>query len=109
MAAADATPPLVLLVDDSEDNREVYAQYLSFSGVRVESAVERVEVVVKAALLQPDVIVIDLSVPRVDGWVATVQIKTAPATSGIAVITLTGHAVSQSKLNAVDVECSGAL
>jgi len=109
MAAADATPPLVLLVDDSEDNREVYAQYLSFSGFRVEIAVDGVEAVEKAGRLHPDVIVMDLSLPRLDGWEATRQIKSAPATSGIPVIALTGHAVSESKRKALDAGCSGYL
>ena len=109
MAAADATPPLVLLVDDSEDNREVYAQYLSFSGFRVEIAVDGVEAVEKAARIRPDVIVMDLSLPRLDGWEATRQIKSAPATSRIPVIALTGHAVTESKRKALDAGCSGYL
>jgi CheY-like chemotaxis protein len=109
MPAADGPQPLVLLVDDSEDNREVYAQYLAFSGFRVEIAVDGVEAVEKAASLHPDVIVMDLSLPRLDGWEATRQIKSAPATSDIPVIALTGHAVSESKRRALDVGCSGYL
>jgi two-component system, cell cycle response regulator DivK len=109
MPAPDGDQPLVLLVDDSEDNREVYAQYLAFSGFRVEIAVDGVEAVEKASLLHPDVIVMDLSLPRLDGWEATRQIKSAPATSGIPVIALTGHAVSESKRRALDVGCSGYL
>src|SRR5687767_7767039 len=101
--------PLVLLVDDSEDNREVYEQFLKFAGFRVESAVDGVEAVEKAASLKPDVIVMDLSLPRLDGWEATPQIKAAPATSGIPVIALTGHAVSESKRRAQEVGCSGYL
>ena len=108
MAGSDDAP-LVLLVDDSEDNREVYAQYLSFSGFRVEIAVDGVEAVEKAASLKPDVIVMDLSLPRLDGWEATRQIKSAPETRGIPVIALTGHAVSESKKRALDVGCSGYL
>jgi two-component system, cell cycle response regulator DivK len=107
--AGSGAQPLVLLVDDSEDNREVYAQYLSFSGFRVEIAVDGVEAVEKAASLKPDVIVMDLSLPRLDGWEATRQIKSAPETSNIPVIALTGHAVSESKRRALDVGCSGYL
>jgi two-component system, cell cycle response regulator DivK len=109
MPGKDGQPPLVLLVDDSEDNREVYAQYLSFSGFRVESAVDGIEAVEMATRLHPDVIVMDLSLPRLDGWEATRQIKSAPATSGIPVIALTGHAVSESKRRALDAGCSGYL
>jgi two-component system, cell cycle response regulator DivK len=109
MAAPDAAQPLVLLVDDSEDNREVYAQYLTFNGFRVEIAVDGVEAVEKAASVHPDVIVMDLSLPRLDGWEATRQIKSAPATSKIPVIALTGHAVSESKRKALEAGCSGYL
>src|SRR5688500_1497822 len=106
---AEGAQPLVLLVDDSEDNREVYAQYLTFNGFRVEIAVDGIEAVEKAARLKPDVIVMDLSLPRLDGWEATRQIKSAPTTSGIPVIALTGHAVSESKRKAQDAGCSGYL
>jgi len=101
--------PLVLVVDDSEDNREVYAQYLTLSGFRVEIAVDGVEAVEKAASLNPDVIVMDLAMPRLDGWEATRRIKAAPATSRIPVIALTGNADSESKRRTQEVGCSGYL
>ena len=107
MAAGAA--PLVLLVDDAEDNREVYAQFLHFAGFRVEFAVDGVEAIEKAASLRPDVIVMDLSLPRMDGWEATRRIKADPETRGIPVIALTGHAVSESKRKAQEVGCSGYL
>lgn len=109
MAGSDGAQPLVLLVDDSEDNREVYAKYLSMSGFRVETAVDGVDAVEKAGSLKPDVIVMDLSMPRLDGWEATRQIKSAPETSAIPVIALTGNAVSESKRRALEVGCSGYL
>ena len=101
--------PLVLVVDDSEDNREVYAQYLSFSGFRVEMAVDGLEAVEKATSLSPDVIVMDLAMPRLDGWEATRRIKGAPATSRIPVIALTGNADSESKRRTQEAGCSGYL
>ena len=101
--------PLVLLVDDAEDNREVYAQFLKFAGFRVEFAVDGIEAVDKAAALRPDVIVMDLSLPRMDGWEATRRIKSAPPTRDIPVIALTGHAVSESKRKAQEVGCAGYL
>ena len=107
MPAGDA--PLVLLVDDAEDNREVYEQFLKFAGFRVEVAVDGVEAVEKAGALKPDVIVMDLSLPRLDGWEATRQIKAAAETSAIPVIALTGHAVSESKRKAQEVGCAGYL
>ena len=107
MSAGDA--PLVLLVDDAEDNREVYEQFLKFAVFRVEIAVDGVEAVEKAASLRPDVIVMDLSLPRLDGWEATRRIKAAAETRDIPVIALTGHAVSESKRKAQEVGCSGYL
>ena len=106
---ASGASPLVLLVDDSEDNREVYEQFLKFAGFRVEIAVDGVEAVEKAASVKPDVIVMDLSLPRLDGWEATRRIKAAPETTAIPVIALTGHAVSESKRKAQEVGCSGYL
>ena len=105
----DGAQPLVLLVDDTEDNRDVYAQYLTMSGFRVELAVDGVEAVEKAARVKPDVIVMDLSMPRLDGWAATRQIKAAPETSAIPVIALSGNAASESKLRALQAGCSGYL
>ena len=101
--------PLVLVVDDSEDNRDVYAQYLLFSGFRVEIAVDGVEAVEKAGTLKPDVIVMDLAMPRLDGWEATRRIKAAPATSAIPIIALTGNADSESKRRTQQVGCAGYL
>jgi two-component system, cell cycle response regulator DivK len=109
MAEPGEAPPLVLLVDDAEDNREVYEQFLTFSGFRVEIAVDGVEAIEKAKALNPDVIVMDLSLPRLDGWEATRRIKHSAATSHIPVIALTGHAVSESKRKALDAGCSGYL
>jgi two-component system, cell cycle response regulator DivK len=108
MTGRDAKP-LVLFVDDSEDNREVYARYLDMSGFRVAIAVDGVEAVEKAASLKPDVIVMDLAMPRLDGWEATRQIKSAPETSAIPVIALSGNAATESKRRAQEAGCSGYL
>lgn len=104
-----AAPPLILVVDDSEDNRDVYAQYLLFSGFRVEMAVDGLEAVEKASSLHPDLIVMDLAMPRLDGWEATRRIKGEPSTSRIPVIALTGNADSESKRRTQEAGCSGYL
>jgi len=94
-AADTRTPgPLILVVDDFEDNREMYTQFLRFSGYRVAEAVDGVEALDKAATLKPDLIVMDLSLPRMDGWEATRRLKKDPATSHIPVVALTGHALA---------------
>ena len=83
--------PLILVVDDFEDNREMYTQYLRFNGYRVAEAVDGLDALTKAAALRPDLIVMDLSLPRLDGWEATRRLKKDPLTSQIPVVALTGH------------------
>jgi len=86
--------PLVLVVDDYQDAREMYAEFLSFSGFRVAEASTGVEAVEKAIQLLPDLILMDLSLPGMDGWQATRQLKTDERTRGIPVVALTGHALA---------------
>lgn len=86
--------PLVLVVDDYQDAREMYAEYLSFSGFRVVEAGTGTEAVEKALALRPDVILMDLSLPGMDGWAATRQLKSDERTKAIPVVALTGHALA---------------
>ena len=85
---------LILVVDDFEDNREMYTQFLRFHGYRVAEAVDGIDALAKAAALGPDLIVMDLSLPRLDGWEATRRLKKDPATRHIPVVALTGHALA---------------
>jgi CheY-like chemotaxis protein len=84
--------PLVLIVDDYEDNRLIYSEYLSFVGFRVAEATDGADAVAKAAHLVPDVVVMDLSLPGMDGWEATRAIKSDERTRHVPVIALTGFA-----------------
>ncbi len=90
----DQQHPLVLVVDDYQDAREMYAEFLSFSGFRVAEARTGVEAVEKAFELLPDLILMDLSLPGMDGWQATRQLKTDERTKRIPVVALTGHALA---------------
>src|SRR4026209_2629994 len=89
-------PPrlLVLVVDDYEDAREMYAECLDASGFAVAQAESGDEAVAKALALQPALIVMDLALPGMDGWSATRAIKTDARTAAIPVVALTGHARS---------------
>lgn len=98
-------PPLVLVVDDFEDNRVMYAEYLQFNGLRVAEAVNGEEAVRRTKELQPSVVVMDLSLPVMDGWEATRRIKADPATANIRVIALTGHAEPAHAKKALDAGC----
>ena len=71
---------LILLVDDFADNREMYADYLTFSGFEVAEAADGIEALEMAFALRPDLIVMDLSLPGLDGW----EVNSASKCSGIA-------------------------
>ena len=97
--------PLVLVVDDFEDNRAMYVEYLQFQGFRVAEAVNGEEAVARTLELLPDVIVMDLSLPVMDGWEATRRVKAEPKTKHIRVIALTGHAEPAHAKKALDAGC----
>jgi two-component system, cell cycle response regulator DivK len=96
---------LVLLVDDYPDNRDIYVQFLTYAGLRVEEAENGHQALDKAFTLRPDVIVMDLSLPGLDGWEATRRLKRDPRTREIPVIALTGHALAGHSKGALDAGC----
>ncbi|MDB5212381.1 MAG: transcriptional regulator [Myxococcaceae bacterium] len=98
-------PPLVLVVDDFEDNRTMYLEFLEFNGFRVAEAVNGQEAVDRAIELMPAVVVMDLSLPVMDGWEATRRLKANPKTKDIIVIALTGHAEAAHAKRARDAGC----
>jgi CheY-like chemotaxis protein len=83
--------PVVLLVDDLADQRELYRQYLDFAGYEVAIARDGFEAVDRALHLRPDVIIMDLAMPGMDGFETTQRLKVLEATRGIPVIALTAH------------------
>jgi CheY-like chemotaxis protein len=83
--------PLLLFADDVEDTREMYREFFELSGYRVITAVDGDDAIKMATDRQPAVIVMDLMMPRTDGWEATRRLKAHPLTRGIPVIALTGH------------------
>lgn len=99
------TEPLVLVVDDYQDAREMYAEYLKASGFRVEEARTGIEAVAKALEVKPDCILMDLSLPGIDGWEATRQLKADPSTRHIPVVAITGHASELASRDATAAGC----
>jgi two-component system cell cycle response regulator DivK len=85
---------LVLVVEDYQDAREMYSAYLQFSGYRVAEATNGAEAIEKAIQLMPDIILMDLALPKVDGWEATKRLKSDPRTQHIPIVALTGHALA---------------
>ena len=104
-----AAQPLVLVVDDYLDAREMCAEFLRFSGFRVEEAVDGVEAIEKATDLLPACILMDLSLPRLDGWEATRRLKKDARTKHIPIIALTGHALAGHAEVATDAGCDAFL
>ena len=94
MSERTATRPRVLLVDDYPDAREMYGEYLKFTGFDVVEASNGVEAVERALDTAPDIILMDLSLPIMDGWEATRRLKADTRTANIPVVALTGHALS---------------
>jgi two-component system, cell cycle response regulator DivK len=84
----------VLLVDDYPDAREMYSEYLTFSGYEVVEAANGVEALQRAVEERPDIILMDLSLPVMDGWEATRRLKSDQRTADIPVVALTGHALA---------------
>jgi two-component system cell cycle response regulator DivK len=101
--------PLILVVDDYADNLEMYSSFLAFSGLRVEEATTGKEALTKAFQLLPDVIVMDLSLPGVDGWKATRQLKADDRTKHIPVVAVTGHALQGASEGAKAAGCDAFL
>ncbi len=99
------TAPLILVVDDYQDAREMYAEYLQFSGFRVAEARNGNEALEQAFALKPDLILMDLSLPGMDGWEATRVLKADERTKNIPVVALTGHALAGASEGAKKAGC----
>jgi two-component system cell cycle response regulator DivK len=84
----------VLLVEDNEDNRIVYSTILRHFGYTVMEALNGEEGIAKARTEKPDLILMDISIPIIDGWEATQVLKHDPNTRDIPIIALTAHALS---------------
>jgi CheY-like chemotaxis protein len=95
----------ILLVEDNEMNRDMLSRRLERRGYEVVLAVDGAEGVDKAGTEAPALILMDMSLPVVDGWDATRRIKAAPATRAIPVIALTAHAMSGDREKAIEAGC----
>ena len=101
--------PLVLLVDDYDDARELYGTYLAIHGYRVEEASDGHGAVEKALRLLPDIILMDLSLPGIDGWDVTSRLKRDDRTAHIPIIAFTAHALPKEIARALAVGCDAII
>jgi two-component system, cell cycle response regulator DivK len=99
----------ILLVEDHEDNRNVYRTILKLSGYEVLEALNGEEGVRMAREHRPDLILMDVAIPLIDGWEATEILKADPVTSAIPILALTALAGDEHRQRARDVGCDGFL
>ena len=97
--------PKVLLVEDNEMNRDMLSRRLVRRGYEVVFAVDGQQGIDMAASESPDIILMDLSLPVIDGWEATRRVKAQAATRNIPIIGLTAHAMSDDRDKAIDAGC----
>ena len=97
--------PKVLLVEDNEMNRDMLSRRLIRRGFEVILAVDGEQGVASAQKELPDIILMDMSLPVLDGWEATRRIKAADATRAIPVIALTAHAMAGDRDKAMEAGC----
>ena len=95
----------ILLVEDNEMNRDMLSRRLERKGFEVVIAVDGQAGVDMASSTNPDIILMDLSLPVMDGWEATRRLKADPATQRIPVIALTAHAMSGDEVKAREAGC----
>src|ERR671933_1863954 len=98
--------PRILLVEDNELNRDMLSRRLSRRGHQVLEATDGGAALALAASERPDLILMDMSLPVLDGWEATRRLKAAPATRSIPVIALTAHVMSGDRDQALEAGCN---
>ncbi|EFO80469.1 response regulator receiver [Oscillochloris trichoides DG-6] len=99
----------ILVVDDNTDNRNIIAQMLKISGFQVVCAINGVHALEVAASERPDLIMMDMAMPVMDGWSATGHLKADPELNRIPVIAVTGH-VTQNEINrALNMGCEDVI
>lgn len=99
----------ILLVEDHEDNRNIYRTILEHFGYQVLVAGDGREGIQLAREHHPDLILMDLSIPFVDGWEATRVLKQDLATAHLPIIALSAHALAEDRARAMEAGCDGYL
>jgi CheY-like chemotaxis protein len=101
--------PLVLVVDDNEDNRELFALTVERLGYRASLARDGVEAIERATAERPDVILMDLAMPLMDGFEATRAIRSLPELHGVQILAVTASTDALSSQRALAAGCDEVL
>ncbi len=97
MEPASPTGQTVLLVEDNEDNRIIYSTVLRHLGYEVVEALDGLRAIELARTVKPDIILMDISIPEMDGWEATRILRQDPITKEIPIVALTAHALADDR------------
>lgn len=95
----------ILLVEDNEMNRDMLSRRLTRKGYEVVIAMDGGQGLAMASSTSPDLILMDMSLPVIDGWEATRQLRAAPETHALPIIALTAHAMSGDREKALEAGC----
>jgi two-component system, cell cycle response regulator DivK len=109
VTSEDGSGATVLIVEDNLDNRIIYRTILEHSGFLVIEAEDGVTGVRLARERRPDLVLMDISIPVIDGHEATRILKADPATASIPIVALTAHAMAEDRIRAADAGCDGYL
>jgi two-component system cell cycle response regulator DivK len=101
----DASPARILIIEDNEDNRIIYRTLLQHAGYVVETAANGVAGVEVALATVPNVVLMDVGIPGIDGYTATRMLKRDPRTSHVPVIAVTAHAMPADRERALQAGC----
>ena len=95
----------VLLVEDNEANADMLSRRLTRQGFEVRLATDGLQAVEQAQREQPDLILMDISLPKIDGWEATRRLKADAATASVPIVALTAHAMVADRQKCLDAGC----
>jgi len=98
--------PKILIVEDNEENRDSLSRRLQRRGFEVVTAADGNVGVAMSRSEKPDLVLMDLNMPELDGWEATRQVKAAEATRGVPVLALTAHALAGDRERALEAGCA---
>lgn len=107
--SASRPPPTVLIVEDNVDNRTIYRTILEHSGFLVIEAGDGESGVRLTREHHPDLVLMDISIPVIDGYEATRILKADPSTASIPIMALTAHAMAEDRLRAAEAGCDAYL
>ena len=103
MEPSAPTGQTVLLVEDNEDNRIIYSTVLRHVGFVVIEAGDGLQAIALARSAKPDLILMDISIPEIDGWEATRILRADPETQSIPIVALTAHAMADDRERAAEI------